>query len=63
MAVYLGTPKNTMLLSLDGYLLQDSDGLFLTTSSAESLLGGKLKIILNGVVYRVKINLPAKESE
>lgn len=59
MAVYLGVSNNGTFVSSDGYTLQDSDGLSLTALSATN----KLKVILNGIVYRVNINLPKKESE
>lgn len=59
MAVYLGISNNGTFVSSDGYALQDSDGLSLTALSATN----KLKVILNGIVYRVNINLPKKESE
>lgn len=60
MALYLGAPNNDRLMSSDGYILQDSNGLYLTALSATT---GKLKIILNGVVYHLNVKLPAKEDE
>ena len=60
MALYLGTSNKGHLMSSDGYRLQDSNGLYLTALSTTT---GKLKIILNGVVYRLNVKLPAKESE
>lgn len=59
MAVYLGLSNNGTFVSSDGYALQDSNGLFLTALPSTS----KLKIILNGVAYRLNIELPVKESE
>ena len=59
MAVYLGVSNNGTFVSSDGYTLQDSDGLSLMALPATT----KLKVILNGIVYRVNINLPTKESE
>lgn len=59
MAMYLGVSNNGTFVSSDGYKLQDNDGLSLSALPAN----GKLKIILNGVVYRFNIKLPEKESE
>lgn len=59
MALYLGVTSNGTFVSSDGYALQDSDELSLTALPSTS----KLKIILNGVAYRLNIELPVKESE
>jgi hypothetical protein len=59
MALYLGIANNGTFVSSDGYALQDSNSLSLTALPATS----KLKIILNGVAYRVNVKLPEKESE
>lgn len=59
MALYLGTLNDGTFLSSDGYVLQDSNGLYLTALPSTN----KLKIVLNGVVYRVNVKLPEKESE
>ena len=59
MALYLGTSNTGTFASSDGYILQDSNGLYLTTST----MATKYKIILNGVEYRINVKLPAKESE
>jgi hypothetical protein len=57
MAMYLGVSNNGTFVSSDGYKLQDNDGLSLSALPAN----GKLKIILNGVVYRFNIKLPEKK--
>lgn len=59
MAVYLGVSNNGKIISSDGYALQDSDALSLTALPSTS----KFKINLNGVAYRLNIELPVKESE
>lgn len=59
MALYLGVANNGTIISSDGYSLQDSNSLSLTALPATS----KLKIVLNGIVYRININLQTKESE
>lgn len=59
MAVYLGIANDGTFVSSDGYSLQDSNGLFLYSEQASD----KWKIILNNVVYHVKVNLDTKESE
>ena len=59
MAVYLGITNNGTFVSSDGYTLYDSDNLALSATAATS----KLKVVVNGVVYRFNIKLPAKESE
>jgi hypothetical protein len=59
MAVYLGVSNNGTFVSSDGYTLQDSNSVSLSASPAIN----KLKFVLNGIVYRVNINLPKKESE
>lgn len=59
MALYLGVSNNGAFVSSDGYALQDLNGLSLNAVPATS----KLKIILNGVVYRLNVKLPEKESE
>ena len=58
MALYLGVSNNGSFVSSDGYTLQDSNGVSLSAVPATS----KLKIILNGVTYRLNVKLPAKES-
>ena len=59
MALYLGVSNNGTFVSSDGYALQDSNALSLTALPVTN----KLKIILNGVVYRLNVKLPEKESE
>lgn len=59
MALYLGVTNNGTFVSSDGYTLQDSNGLYLVALPETS----KLKIILNGVSYRLNVKLPEKESE
>lgn len=59
MAVYLGITNNGTFVSSDDYALYDSDNLALSATAATS----KYKVVLNGVVYRFNIKLPAKESE
>lgn len=60
MALYLGASNNDRLMSSDGYILQDSNGLYLIALSTTT---NKLKIILDGVVYRLNVKFPEKESE
>lgn len=59
MALYLGVINNGTFVSSDGYALQDSNGISLIALPETS----KLKIMLNGVVYRLNVKLPEKESE
>jgi hypothetical protein len=59
MALYLGVANNGTFVSSDGYSLLDSNNLSLTALPEIN----KLKIVLNGIVYRVNVNLPKKESE
>lgn len=59
MSLYLGVANNGSFVSSDGYALQDSDSLYLTAIPVTS----KLKIVFNGVAYRVNVKLPEKEAE
>lgn len=59
MAVYLGVVNNGTFVSSDGYALQDSNGISLSALPFTN----KLKVIINGVAYRVNVNLPKKERE
>ena len=59
MALYLGVTNNGTFVSSDGYALQDSNGLYLVALPNTS----KLRIMLNGVAYRLNVKLPEKESE
>lgn len=59
MAIYSGITNNGTFVSSDGYRLKDSNGLLLYAYQENS----KWKINLNGVVYRVNVNLDTKESE
>ena len=59
MALYLGINNNGSFVSSDGYALQDSNGISLIALPETS----KLKIMLNGVAYRLNVKLPKKESE
>lgn len=59
MAIYLGISNDGTFVSSDGYSLRDSNNVSLYAEQASD----KWKVILNGVVYRVKVNLDTKESE
>ena len=59
MALYLGTSNDIKIISSDGYVLQDLDSLYLTALPSTS----KFKINLNGIAYRLNIELPLKERE
>ena len=59
MALYLGVTNNGVFVSSDGYVLQDSNSLYLMALPATT----KFKIMLNGVAYHLNIELPVKESE
>ena len=59
MAIYLGIANDGTFVSSDGYSLRDADGVSLFAMQASD----KLKIILNGVVYRINVNLTQKEAE
>ena len=59
MALYLGITNNGSFVSSDGYSLQDSNGMSLMALPYTN----KLKIMLNGVAYRLNVKLPEKESE
>lgn len=59
MALYLGVSNNGTFVSSDGYALKDSNNLLLNAQFKTA----KFKIILNGIAYRVNIELPKKESE
>lgn len=59
MALCSGLKNGDAFVSLDGYLLQDSNGLYLSILSAVD----KRKIIINNVVYRAIVNLDIKEGE
>ena len=57
MALYLGANDNVKFVTLDGYTLQDSEGLSLIALPVVA----KRKIIINNVVYRVILNLKGSE--
>ena len=59
MAIYLGIVNDGTFVSSDGYSLRDSNNISLYAEQASD----KWKVILNGVAYRVKVNLDTKESE
>lgn len=59
MAIYLGISNDGTFVSSDGYSLRDSNNISLYAEQASD----KWKVILNGVAYRVKVNLDTKESE
>jgi hypothetical protein len=59
MALYLGVSNSGAFVSSDGYKLQDNNGLHLSALA----VNGKLKIVLNGVSYRLNVKLPAKDGE
>ena len=59
MAVYLGVVNDGKFVSLDGYTLQDSNGLTLYALQTSD----KYKIIIDNVVYRVNVNLSLKDGE
>ena len=59
MAVYLGIANDGTFVSSDDYSLLDSNDLSLYATPASD----KWKIIINNVVYNVKVNLDTKESE
>lgn len=59
MAVYLGIANDGTFVSSDGYSLLDSNDLSLYALHASD----KRKVIINNVVYNVKVNLDTKESE
>ena len=59
MAIYLGIANDGTFVSSDGYSLQDANNLSLYATQASD----KWKVVLNNVVYRVKVNLDTKESE
>ena len=59
MALYLGISNNGALISSDGYRLQDSNGLLLTTLQENN----KWKIIIDNVAYRININSSLKDGE
>lgn len=58
MALYLGIDNDGTFVSSEGYVLQDSNGLTLTALPVVN----KRKIIIDNVVYRLNINMTAKES-
>lgn len=59
MALYLGINNDGTFMSSDYYSLLDLNGFLLRALPEES----KWKVVLNGVAYRVKVNLDTKESE
>ena len=59
MAIYLGALNDGTFVSSDGYRLLDSNDLLLCALPEESTW----KINLNGIAYRVNVNLETKESE
>lgn len=59
MALYLGVSNDGTFVSSEGYKLQSSDDLLLSAIPVSN----KQKIIINNVVYRLNIELTAKESE
>lgn len=61
MALYLGISNNGTFVSSDGAVLQDCTGVSLRALPATT----KLKVVLNGIAYRVNVNLNSttKESE
>jgi hypothetical protein len=59
MAIYLGIVNDGTFVSSDGYSLRDANNISLYAEQASD----KWKVILNGVAYRVKVNLDTKESE
>lgn len=59
MAIYLGIANDGTFVSSDGYSLRDANDLSLYAMQASD----KWKIILNGVVYRMNVNLTQKEAE
>lgn len=59
MAIYLGIVNDGTFVSSDGYSLRDANNLSLYAEQASD----RWKVILNGVAYRVKVNLDTKESE
>jgi hypothetical protein len=59
MAIYLGIVNDGTFVSSDGYSLRDSNNISLYAEQASD----RWKVILNGVAYRVKVNLDTKESE
>ena len=61
MALYLGGNNYISLASLDGYALQDSNGVSLVTTALS--IAGKVKIKLNNITYHVNVNLTSEESE
>lgn len=59
MAIYLGIVNDGTFVSSDGYSLRDKNDLSLYAVQVTD----KWKIVLNNVVYRVKVNLDTRESE
>ena len=59
MALYLGLINNGIFVSADNYNLKDINDVYLTALPSTN----KLKVNLNGVAYRLKIELPVKESD
>lgn len=59
MALCAGLKNSDAFVSLDDYVLQDSEGVYLSVLSVVD----KRKIIINNVVYRVMVNLDLKEGE
>ena len=58
MALYLGT-NNGVFVSLEGYVLQDSNGVSLIALP----MADTRKIIINNIVYRLNVELSEKEGE
>jgi hypothetical protein len=61
MALYLGGSNYLSIISSDGCMLKDSNGMLLAATAFSG--DNKVKIRLNNVTYRLNVNLTAKESE
>lgn len=59
MALCAGLKNSDAFVSLDNYVLQDSDGFYLSVLSVVD----KRKVIIDNVVYRIMVNLDLKEGE
>ena len=59
MAIYLGITHDGALISSDGYILQDTNGMTLYALQTSA----QYKIIMDNVVYRVNVLLSLKDGE
>ena len=59
MGLCVGLKNSDAFVTLDDYVLQDSEGVYLSVLSVPD----KRKVIINNIVYRIRVNSNLKEGE